>query len=873
MKIDSELEKEIKAQRKIERRAALLNKLKSLIIPTVITLIIAGFVIYIMNMTEEKPTEEIIKVSAYDGDTSPIELESNKLKFVMDPTTTQFEVLVKDTGMVWTSTPADAASDAIASKADKDKLQSTIILTYSNKQGTDVIYNNYTYSIENQIYEIEKIDNTTVRVNYSIGDTQKVYMIPTIMTAERYEKYVTNSSDANAKTMMSGRYKKYDLDHLGKKDKAEDIIEKYPCIEEKRIIYVLNEKTNDSLKQKFEEIFEAAGYSEEEYVADKELVTGETKSDKPVFNVSVIYRLEGDELVVEVPMDSLEYRSDFPILYVSILPNFGAGSSSEEGFMLIPEGSGALINFNNGKVAQNDYYANVYGWDDAIMRKEVVQETRTNFGVFGVSKNKNSFICILEDGSAYASVQANISGKSNSYNQVSSQHSICHREQYDVAGKVVGNMFKYEEEIAPEKIVNRYCFINSDSYVEMANAYRDYLTDQYKDLFTKKDEKEAPVVVEVLGAVDKITQVLGVPTSKPLKLTTFTEANDIIKELKNNGFRNMSVKMSGWANGGIRQELMKSVSIVSDCGSKKDLQYFIDEAKKSGIDVYLDGVTNYAYHSGLFEGFIVSRDAARLVSNEKAELYPHSKITFGQLKSEDAYYLLRASLIQTVAEELADTAQQYGTGVSYRNIGKDLASDFRKEEKTTREMARINQVNQIKAVKDSGSQVMVNVGNDYALPYVDMVTNMDLGGISYTIIDKAVPFLPIAIHGYVNYTGEALNLTQDENDELLHSVESGAGLYFTIMKETAFALQKTLYSEYFGASYDAWSDKMIATYTRYNQELGHTFNQKIVDHGNITQNITCTKYEDGTKVYVNYGFEDYMLDGTKLYARDYLVVR
>ena len=37
----------------------------------------------------------------------------------------------------------------------------------------------------------------------------------------------------------------------------------------------------------------------------------------------------------------------------------------------------------------------------------------------------------------------------------------------------------------------------------------------------------------------------------------------------------------------------------------------------------------------------------------------------------------------------------------------------------------------------------------------------------YTIIDKLVPFYQIAIHGFVDYTGEALNLTANSEDELL----------------------------------------------------------------------------------------------------------
>lgn len=56
-------------------------------------------------------------------------------------------------------------------------------------------------------------------------------------------------------------------------------------------------------------------------------------------------------------------------------------------------------------------------------------------------------------------------------------------------------------------------------------------------------------------------------------------------------------------------------------------------------------------------------------------------------------------------------------------------------------------------------------------------------------------------------------MTQNTQNELLNSAEYGAGLAFTFMKESAFELQNTLYTEYFGADYSAWHDEMLEIYT------------------------------------------------------------
>jgi hypothetical protein len=110
--------------------------------------------------------------------------------------------------------------------------------------------------------------------------------------------------------------------------------------------------------------------------------------------------------------------------------------------------------------------------------------------------------------------------------------------------------------------------------------------------------------------------------------------------------------------------------------------------------------------------------------------------------------------------------------------------------------------------------------------------------------------------------------------ELLKSAEYGAGLQFTIMKESSFTLQNTLYTEYFGAEYDSCKESILAIYNRYNEELGHVFNQKMTNHVFEKDSVTCTTYEDGTKVYVNYSYDDVTVnDGTIVPARDYKVVK
>jgi len=858
--------------RKAEMKTAVIKQLKSLVVPVIILMVIIAAVFVIVFMKEEEEPIEIIKVSSYEGKETNLIMDNEYLTFSMDSMTTGFTVTVKSTGQTWHSNPPEASEDPIALSDEMDKLKSTLTLTYSTINGVDSLYSNYKYSIRNQIYDIET-GQDYIKVYYSIGAVDKEYVIPTVITAERMESFVSEMTNTIANNVKD-YYKKYDLDKLGKSDDKDALLEQYPILADGPI-YVLYDGVKDNLKLKFESYFADAGYTDEDYLADMENDLSESTSDKLIFNISMVYRLDGKDLVVEVPMEEIEYKKDYPIISLSILPYFGAGGTDEDGYMLVPEGGGGIINFNNGKIAQNSYYANVYGWDMAQSRDYVVHETRTSFNAFGIANNNNSFLCMIEDGESYATINADISGKNNSYNYVNASYTILHREQYDVAAMYNGEMLVYEENIASEKLIQRYRFIDSEDYVDMARVYRDYLEEQYPDEWTANEDDSTPVAVEILGAVDKIKQVLGIPVSKPLALTTYQEAQKILEELKADGIKNLSVKLTGWMNGGIRQEILDDVSLISDLGSAKDLQSLLAYADEEGVTVYLDGITNYALNNRLLDGFNVYTDAARFVSKETVALTPYSTVDYTPETWKGEYYLLKPSLSIDMMSNLSAAADKYGTtGISFRDIGYELSADYNDKGVISREAVKEMQVSKLKELKESGYNITINRGNAYALPYADLVTNMDLKGSDYTIIDQQIPFLQIAIHNYVNYTGNSINLSQNYQEELLSSAEYGAGLSFTYMAEESTALQKTTYSQYFAVNYDSNSERMSEIYNRYESELGHTFNQTIEDHKIIDSLLTLTVYEDGTKVYVNYDYEEHTTeDGVIIPARDYLVIR
>ncbi len=864
--------KKEKSVRKAEWKAALIGQLKSLAVPVIITALIAVAIVVIINFQTGTEQEPVVELNGYDGTTDPIVVENDRLKLTMDPATTQFSLEVKDTGKVWYSNPPEAAADPLAVASYKGRLQSTLLLTFSQATGLQTTYDNFSYGIDNQLYEIEQ-GQDYIKVNYSIGEAEREYRIPPVTTAEKMQGWFDAAGKQDA-SFIRRYYKKYDINDLDEDDNREELLANYPILETEPI-YVLRDTTvSGAATIKLEQIFESAGYTAEDLEADKALNNKIKSSNKLVFNVSITYRLDGGDLVVEMPLDDMKYKKSAPIYTMVMLPYFGAGGPEDEGYLMVPEGGGALIHFNNEKLSQASYYANLYGWDMALSREAVVHDTRVCFNAFGIANGDDSFVCILEEGAPYASVQADIAGHGGSYNYVNAIYSISPRELFEVGDLGSQSTYKFLETLPHETLTQRYRFVDSNDYVDMAKAYQGYLQDKYGAYLTQNDDTQAPVALEIVGAVDKVKQILGVPVSRPLRLTKYSEAEDMIRQLSEEGMGNLSVKLTGWCNGGVNQKILRKAKTISTLGSKKDLKSLGDTAKELGADLYLEGVTHYEYDSGLLDGFFSFTDAARFISKERAELFVYSPVTYAAREGVDSYYLLHPDLIQKNTETLAAAAAKYNANVAFRDTGMDLSSDYYLKDTVSRQSAMESQAQMLKDIEDGGQKNLINMGNDYAIPYADMVTDMDLAGSGYTILDEEVPFYQLAIHGFVNYTGDPLNTCGNEQQELLESAEYGAGLSFSLMRETAFALQKTLYTEYYASDFAVEHDRMMEIYNRYNSELGHVFNQQMVDHKKLDGNMSCTTYEDGTKVYVNYSFTDGMTpEGVSVPARDYKVIR
>lgn len=806
----------------------------------------------------------------YEGDGKDVTIENDDLLLEMDAATTQFKITSKANGKVWYSNPEGRDIDPIAHGVNSDLLSSTLNLTYT-VSGNETELNNYRYSMINQNFNIVKENDTTLRIEYAIGKIERTYYYPIAVTVERFQE-LTDQMGKSLASKVKKFYSLYNKKKLAKTENLEELKEMYPNIESGNF-YIVKSDMDTSTKAKVEGYFAEIGYDQEQYETDLQNVAATKENHGPFFNATMILRLEGNQLIAEVPYNEITYEAEYPLTYVSVLPMFGAAGTDQEGFIFIPEGSGGVIKYNNGKLSQSTYYANLYGWDYGMERTEAVSETEDTFGVFGMGQPDGSFICIIDGASSYGGIYADISGRFNSFNTVYCKYNLIHYGQFKLSGRTNEQVLMYENTIPDDTIIQRYCFVDTNSYVGMAEAYGDYLR-SLPEFKQEQADPEVPIHVELIGAINKTVPKLGVPVDSVIPVTTFSEAQDIMDELLNKGVKHLNIRMTGWSNGGVRQKVLSGVHTVGQLGGDSGLKKLIADAKSKGVSVYLDGISCFAYGSGLAEGFVPTLHAARFTTRELVKLYPYYIVTYQQQDWSDEYYLVKPRIANDYANNLVDGVNsREATGVAFRDIGNLLSADYYKNETVTREQVKKMNTGVLQKAQDNGLKISIKKGNDYAIAYADLITDMNLTGRKYTIIDQAVPFYQIALHGLRNFTGEAINLSSDYRNALLESAEYGAGLNFSFMKADTSILQDSAYSCYTAGSYDRWKDEVLPMILRYQTEMSGLNSKRIEDHEFISNDVHVTIYEDGTKVYVNYGGTEYRDGSVRIPARDYLVER
>lgn len=602
-------------------------------------------------------------------------------------------------------------------------------------------------------------------------------------------------------------------------------------------------------------------------------------------SIPLEYVLEEDGIRVSLLVDEIQEGSKNQYLTeLALLPFFGAMSTDSTGYTFVPDGSGALIYHNNQKATYGAYKQPIYSRDTALtVDKMIVHEEAARLPVFGLTNGRQGFLAVVTSGDSVATVNAMTSGTINSYNNVYTTFrfrpftmgSFSQGNTYAHDGVGDGQQMLMLPSVQPKNIdyTIKYFLLEKEdlSYVDMAQVYREYLIAE-QGLVPRVAENAAPMYVEILGGIRKEDVVLGLKVPVLKKLTSFEEAQEILSILKDNGVTDLAVKYTGWQKGGIEAEIPADITFESKLGGRKDYEALKQFADANGIELFMDFDFMNLYESG--NGLSTFTDAAQTIEKTPTYMYSYNFNTLVKNNEGRWRLLTPRKVVGSVAKMLEKVERLEGANLSLSTLGLKVYSDFTNKS-TGIDMANTLALWQaaLQMAAERSDKLMVDGGNAYVLPYVSHVFNAPLNCTMYDIEDEAVPFFQIALHGYVSYATEPLNLSADPQRTVLKAVETGSSLAACLMAAENHILEETNYENVFSGNYETWVGTLSSEYNRVSTVLKAVASETIVEHKKLSANVYKTTYSDGSVVYVNYGTKAAEAEGQAIGALDFVYLQ
>ena len=805
--------------------------------------------------------------------------EDGMLSLYLDPDFAEFAVFDKSSGESWFSNPYDFASDTKAGGDTKNLLQSLVYLTYYDAKATEGTMNSFTDCIAKDQYTIERLDKGFA-LHMQIGRVQEAMLVPGTIEASKFENIILpNVSERDARRLNT-YYTKISMSDNTLSDSVKDgYLKNSPGLAD-HDFYILRGVV-DREKRVIEEIIKSTDYTMEDMEEDLALSGYEDEETvSALFNMSLYVELEDGDLKVTIPADSVSYDSEqFYLASFQLLNYFGAGKYDQEGYLFIPDGSGALINYNKYGLKKNLYtIKQVYGMDYSLSFNYELNSlsAQVYFPVYGNKEGEKAVFAIIEDGESLANIISESGNIRSSYETVYPQFSYetAYTVNYTDTVKIKGLYTYHDTNAYTGNYCVRYRFLTGEDadYVGMAKSYQEYLAD--RGVLTKLPEQESnpSFYLEALGALEKTSTRLGIPYVESVALTSFEQAQDILSEIRDAADVELKLRYKGWENDGLYYSVSNSVDVEKSLGGKKGLAALEDFAVQNGIAIYPDVDFFMVCNDGAFDGYSSSTNSVRSIRRETLYLVePQGQTNLAWIQyanySVSPYYYEKY-----MSAYFKDYDKLQMSGISTGNIGTMLYAEYHKKKAVNREQAKDILAEGLEKYV-SGKNLMLNGGNAYTLSYASDLVNVPMYDSAYTLEDESVPFMQLVLHGYLHYGGEAINLSGEFEELFLRSIEYGSNPFFTVAADNFELLKKTAYCYYYSVEWESLKEEITACAAEWADAYKGLENQAMTAHEKLSEGVYRTEYENGTAFYVNYGNTDVELpDGTPLQAGSYLKI-
>lgn len=587
------------------------------------------------------------------------------------------------------------------------------------------------------------------------------------------------------------------------------------------------------------------------------------------FTLQVI--LQEDGITVEIPNDSIvEEQEKVKLGNVYVYPFMGYTYSYErEGYMLMPDGNGALIYLedNDGRFTSPltlKVWGDNAGVDESYVLSLFWEEYQTVNDaepvlapVFGMVHTDSAFamLGIIEEGAEDARITAYPNGAITNYNWVAPRFTLRRIYKQLMSKEGTSAVQLQEEKRAQCNIRMRYVFTHEEEadYAGLAVKYREYLLER---LSAKQDKFR--IRLDFLGT----DRENGMVFKKPVVMTTADNVRDIYDDLQAEGVTDIFSIYKGWQDGGIWSMPISKYKADSKIGGTKDLTKLMREAEERGIELYL-------YQDALRANPDTVNTTFNVIKKLDESVYQEN--TYKEIY-ESFNYQTPAQAVKKLNESLDSYRKKSVSNLALTGVTNHLYS-YNYNGKQYNRSENLQVFSQ--AMQEASADFNLAMEQPFSCYWemTDSVVGMPVGTSSYIFTDEEVPFLSIALKGLLPMYADYTNFEANKSEYFLHLVETGIFPSFYLTWEDPVDLLYTNSSDLYTSRYGVYRDEIIDTYSQLKAVNEQTEGAMIADREKTADDVAVVTYDNGVKVYVNYNEKSVTCDGIALEGLSYKVVR
>gem|GEM_PF-2252988 len=805
--------------------------------------------------------------------------ENDFLALYLNASTSHFAVKDKRNNHTWFSN--STRFDPLARTETQRNLQkSTLMVTYLKFDNTTGTMNNFQFSINYKrdfadAFTIEMIDNG-FKVLYRMADREpRGHWFPAYISKERFIELIQTPVFTFGNMTDRRNLEQY----YGPMADNEDIyVIRQLTLDEETGMYDMTKLSGAQVATLFKLFYQIGyygnkkdasdNYIEEYTLEDVEFDNAEHEvfvvTRQPEFEIPIEIKLNEDNLDARINYSGLVEKNGYEIVSIRLLPYFGAADLDKNGYLLIPEGSGGLIRFNNQKTVTASYASSIYGEDvteipDTLLQKDV----GSMIPIFGLKSNENAMLAVIENGAAHSVVRADVGAKLDSFNKIYNEFVFRQSGTYQLALNKIPIWNKNPYVYSPN--VKYYFFAGEKAnYTDMAQLYGEYLKHKYR--LTLLEEHPLAMHLDLLGSYSYDDFFMWFPVKKTGTLTTFAQATKIVEELKASGVDEQVLRYIGWFNEGIRHSVPNNITLDSELGSRKAFQTFYSKMEGHGYPVHYDVDFVNTYASG---AFYTSKNYSRVIGGLPAKFYPYDKATLRANTMLDPHHLSSTAAIDANTTKFEKNFARLGVdGISFRSLGNTLYGDF----SINRQVSRIQNVlyfQDIVAKFHSYDIMMANV-HDYMLFFVDRIVDLETRSSNLIVADEAVPFYQIAIAKYIPYAMPSFNMYDRYEKDLyvLTALATGSNMKATLSYQNPTVLQDTVFLDYYQTYYESQKAFIIDAYMSLKNAGidGH----HLIRHETISNGFVKVTYSNQKMFWINFNENTMSHEGVDVPGRSFV---